>query len=78
MTGKIQTDQASMLRHLTPIELSKSLGISASTLAHYRCSGKGPEFIKIGRRVFYDEDAIKRWLRDHSFKSTADEKARQR
>lgn len=63
---------------LSPTQLADLTGISVSTLAHYRCSGKGPEFIKIGRRIFYDETAIQEWLRGHSFKSTANEKTRQR
>ena len=30
------------------------LGISASTLAKLRLTGKGPQYVKIGRRVLYD------------------------
>ncbi|MBU1001409.1 MAG: helix-turn-helix domain-containing protein [Proteobacteria bacterium] len=29
------------------------LGLSAGTLEVWRCLGKGPRYMKIGRRVFY-------------------------
>lgn len=32
------------------------------TLAAWRCDGKGPEFVKIGRRVLYRRDAISAWI----------------
>ncbi|TAH67629.1 MAG: DNA-binding protein [Rhodopseudomonas palustris] len=32
------------------------------TLAAWRCDGKGPEYVKIGRRVLYRRDAISSWL----------------
>lgn len=57
---------------ITPTEAATRLRIPQSTLAHYRCNGKGPEFFKIGRRVFYSDEALERWLRKHSFRSTAE------
>ena len=33
-----------------------------STMAHWRCEGRGPSFIKIGPRVSYRGSALNEWL----------------
>ncbi len=33
-----------------------------STLAHWRCEGAGPAFIKVGRRVAYSGKDLNFWL----------------
>jgi helix-turn-helix protein len=40
------------------------LGCSPKTLAHMRCSGKGPSFLKPGR-VFYFLADLDAWLAGH-------------
>ena len=35
---------------------------SERTIERWRTNGTGPKFIKVGRRVFYRESAIERWL----------------
>ncbi|MBI1212972.1 MAG: helix-turn-helix domain-containing protein [Alphaproteobacteria bacterium] len=40
------------------------LGLSASTLSKWRVTGGGPEFIKVGRRVLYQREAIDRFIAD--------------
>ncbi len=66
------TTEKIVMKLMPASEAAAHLMISPSTLAHYRCSGKGPEFIKIGRRVFYDEESIEQWLHEHTFKSTSE------
>ena len=40
--------------HLTPTETARQLGLkSAGTLANWRLKGKGPRWVKHGRRVLY-------------------------
>lgn len=40
--------------HLTPAETAKHLGLkSAGTLANWRVQGRGPRYVKHGRRVLY-------------------------
>jgi hypothetical protein len=39
------------------------LHVGAQSLATWRCKGRGPRFVKIGRAVFYRESAIKNWLK---------------
>lgn len=33
-----------------------------STMAHWRCEGRGPAFIKLGARVAYRGADLNRWL----------------
>ena len=43
---------------------AKYLGYSTKTLAHMRCSGKGPSFLKAGR-IFYCLADLDEWLAGH-------------
>ena len=33
-----------------------------STMAHWRCEGRGPAFFKVGPRVMYSGADLNRWL----------------
>lgn len=60
---------AKMMR---PPQAAHYLGISTSTLAKWRCTGRGPSFIKIGERVVaYDQSELDRWLRGRLRHSTS-------
>lgn len=39
------------------------IGIAPQTLARWRYEGKGPRYIKIGRKVAYKVNDIKVWLK---------------
>ena len=43
-------------------EAAVLLGCRPQTLHNRRCEGRGPRYIKIGRRVFYPESALKEYL----------------
>jgi len=47
-------------------------GSSASTFEKLRITGKGPRYIKIGRRVVYDVADLDRWLSAHRWQSTSE------
>jgi hypothetical protein len=48
-------------------------GIAKQTLAKWRCLGGGPEFVRVGSRIFYEQSALDAWLdaRRHSSTSEA-------
>lgn len=49
---------------LKPAEAAALLGISPSTLAHWRSAGRGPRWIKPhAHLVRYDRAEVERWLR---------------
>jgi predicted DNA-binding transcriptional regulator AlpA len=52
--SKIEQKPFSLRRLLTETEAATYLGVSRSWAAKKRCTGGGPRFCKIGRRVLYD------------------------
>lgn len=55
-----------MQRHhetlLTPRELGRLLKLSEETLAHWRCQGKGPGFIKLGAVIRYPRQSVEDFI----------------
>jgi predicted DNA-binding transcriptional regulator AlpA len=58
-------------RRLSVKEAAYHTGLSSSTLHKLRCSGQGPRFAKIGRRVIYDVADLDSWLAKHLKRSAA-------
>ena len=56
--------------HLTPKETADRLRTVKGTLANWRVQGKGPKFVKIGRKVLYPTAEVmayeKRQLRENT------------
>lgn len=54
-----------MARHLTASEVAERIGLSAATLAAWRCKGIGPRFVKFGTsqqaRVRYPVVEVEAW-----------------
>ena len=40
------------------------LGLPIATLANWRCSGKGPPFLRVGRHVRYRSQDVEAWIDD--------------
>ena len=51
---------------------AERLGLSPSFLNKLRCTGGGPPFIKIGRRVLYAERDLEAWAASRRRRSTSD------
>ena len=49
-------------RRLTPRQVAKILGKCPRTLRGWRREGIGPEFIRVGKFVKYNETAVFAWL----------------
>lgn len=47
---------------LSTHELAAILGIRRDTLAHWRCEGRGPKFMRVGRTVRYTHEDVERFL----------------
>lgn len=43
-------------------EVSAMTGTPVATLRHWRQRGGGPPWFKIGRRVRYDHDDLRKWI----------------
>lgn len=50
--------------------LPQYIGLAFQTLARLRHEGKGPPFIRVGRRIYYRSSDVRRWLDEHTFSST--------
>jgi len=48
------------------------LGLSTSTLNKLRLTGRGPAFLKLGRRVVYRVEDLASWTEVHRHKSTSE------
>ena len=57
---------------LTTAEAAHHVRLSRRTLERYRVTGEGPEFLKIGRLVFYEESSLDEWLEPKRRRSTSD------
>jgi DNA-binding transcriptional MerR regulator len=57
---------------LSQREAATMLGLSPRTLERYRCTGFGPAFRKLGRRVLYRPDDLEAWLAAQLRTSTSD------
>ena len=60
---------------LRPRVVAQVYDIPEGYQAKMRCAGIGPEYIKIGSKIFYEEASIQRWLRTKRRKSTSDQVA---
>lgn len=78
MAGKRQDNRGDVSRRaaperlLTAAEYADFTGRSIQAVAHERCRGSGPPFIKVGKRVFYDPAVVRQWLAAHQVTSTAE------
>ena len=48
-------------RYVNDIEAARLLGIAQTTLIKWRQIGKGPPFLRLGRRVVYSLGVLQAW-----------------
>lgn len=56
----------------SPSEVAKASGICEGTLSSWRCSGRGPKFVKVGKSVLYPREEVLSYLKSHLFQSTTE------
>jgi hypothetical protein len=57
---------------LRPKMVEQVYDIPEGYQARMRCSGIGPEYIKVGSKIYYEEESIQRWLKTKRRRSTSD------
>lgn len=57
---------------LRPKMVEQVYDIREGYQARMRCSGIGPEYIKVGSKIYYEEASIQRWLNSKRRKSTSE------
>jgi hypothetical protein len=60
-------------RMLTTAELAEILQVRVNTLEHWRSQGRGPEFVRVGRRVRYTRAAVDKWIGQETSRNDQDE-----
>ena len=59
-------------RLLTAAEAADHLGVAQQTLAHWRLNGRGPSFVKVGRKVAYSQVELDAFVAARTFSSTSE------
>jgi excisionase family DNA binding protein len=57
---------------LRTVPAADYVGVSPQYLEKLRVTGGGPEFVKLGRAVRYEKDALDRWIASNRRRSTSD------
>jgi len=50
--------------YLTPKDVSERFNVSTKTLANWRSQGKGPAYFKLGNKIKYSIEKVKKWFGD--------------
>ncbi|MBL8081964.1 MAG: hypothetical protein JNN26_05070 [Candidatus Obscuribacter sp.] len=58
-------------RLLSEKEMEALYGWSRHTWRWHRVRGSGPEYLKMGSRVFYDREVVEAWLKGRKTSSTS-------
>jgi len=53
---------------LSPPEVHALYGLNADTMETWRCRGRGPDFIKVGKLVFYRHEALQAFINSRRVK----------
>lgn len=61
---------------MDPKTAAAFMGLSAWTLAEWRCAGTGPRFAKLGGRVRYPLAEVSAWIAARTAASTSEHDAR--
>ncbi len=56
----------------TPKETAKKLRCSTRSLERKRLDGTGPRFVKVGRKVIYEDSEIDLYVKARTFTSTSE------
>ena len=66
-----QHNPPSLPKHLNEHQVADVTGLSVKTLRRMRHEMRGPQYLKLGRRVVYSETDLGRWLNDNRVDTTA-------
>ena len=58
-----------MSEYITERELAELLGLGLSTIQQMRYAGRGPHYLKVGRRIRYAREDVDRWRQANTIKT---------
>ena len=56
-------------KYLNPKEVEKFYRIKAGTLANWRNQGRGPGYIKYGRKILYPVTELEKWCQNYQVRT---------
>lgn len=56
-------------KYLKPKEVEKFYRIKVGTLANWRNQGRGPGYIKYGRKILYPITELEKWCRNYQIRT---------
>jgi excisionase family DNA binding protein len=68
----IARSKLSEAAYLSTKEAARLLDLHPNTLTKWRITGRGPEFVKIGRIVRYRKSTLDSWLERKTFRHTTE------
>jgi hypothetical protein len=57
---------------MTSVEAAAYLKVARQTLAVWRLSGRGPTYVKLGRKIAYDKAVLDAYVTSHTYSSTTE------
>ena len=61
----------SLPKHLNEYQTADVTGLSVKTLRRMRHEMRGPQYVKLGRRVVYSETDLGNWLKNNRVENNA-------
>lgn len=55
-------------KRLSTAQVAERLGVSEQSVRRWRSQGKGPSYVKIGNKVWYEPVYVDMWLEDHTIR----------
>ena len=56
-------------KYIQPIEVEYLYRIKIGTLANWRCQGRGPAYVKFGRKILYSVKVLEDWCKNHQVRT---------
>lgn len=67
-TPKVKVEAVEQLA-LTPTEAARAIGVTVGTLNNWRNRHQGPKFARLGTRVVYPVDELRRYLASNTVRA---------
>lgn len=73
MSSTSPTSTALLDSLVSPETLAEKAHVTVRNLGEWRATGRGPKFIRVGKKPFYRPEAIDEWLLAQEHSSTSEE-----
>lgn len=64
VTGVNSSGNGLLSDYVSEHDLADQLGVTLRTMRNWRSLGEGPPITRIGRRIYYQREAARAWLKD--------------